>query len=73
MKLQKLADESRIPVEVSRCGKSNWDKVKDLLLRKIPKNWSGRPLAYSADDCKINFSLKNLLIGLMAQCVVDHR
>lgn len=46
VKLQELADELRIPIEVSHFppGTSKWNKIEHRMFSQISKNWRARPL-----------------------------
>ena len=46
IKLQALANELNIPIEVSHFppGTSKWNKIEHRMFSQISKNWRGRPL-----------------------------
>ena len=46
VKLQELADELNIPIEVSHFppGTSKWNKIEHRLFSQITRNWKGQPL-----------------------------
>ena len=73
VELQNLADELRIPIEVSHFppGTSKWNKVEHRLFSQITKNWRGRPLETLEMIVEL-ISSTTTSTGLKVQCAVDH-
>ena len=71
--LQKLANEIRIPIEISHFppGTSKWNKVEHRLFSQISKNWRGKPLETLEMIVEL-ISSTTTRTGLKVQCVVDH-
>ena len=73
VELQNLANELRIPIEVSHFppGTSKWNKVEHRLFSQITKNWRGRPLETLQMIVEL-ISSTTTSTGLKVQCAVDH-
>ena len=70
--LQKLANEIKIPIEISHFppGTSKWNKVEHRLFSQISKNWRGKPLETLEMIVEL-ISSTTTRTGLKVQCVVD--
>ena len=73
VELQNLANELRIPIEVSHFppGTSKWNKVEHRLFSQITKNWRGRPLETLQMIVEL-ISSTTTSTGLKVLCAVDH-
>jgi len=70
--IQKLADEIKIPIEISHFppGTSKWNKIEHRMFSQISKNWRGRPLETLAIIVNL-ISSTTTSTGLRIKCGVD--
>lgn len=70
--VQMLADELRIPIEVSHFppGTSKWNKIEHRMFSQISKNWRGRPLESLAVIVNL-ISSTTTNAGLHIECGID--
>lgn len=72
--LQRLADETRIPISVCHFppGTSKWNKIEHRLFSFISQNWKGEPLISYETIVKLIAATKTST-GLMVTCKFDKR
>ena len=72
VKLQELADELLIPIEVSHFppGTSKWNKIEHRMFSQISKNWRAKPLETLEIIVNLIASTKNNS-GLHIECGID--
>lgn len=72
VELQKLANEIKIPIEISHFppGTSKWNKVEHRLFSQISKNWRGKPLETLETIVNLIASTTTVT-GLKVMCTVD--
>lgn len=70
--LQILADEIKIPIEVSHFppGTSKWNKIEHRLFSQISKNWRGKPLETLSVIINL-ISSTTTDTGLKVKCTLD--
>jgi hypothetical protein len=72
--LQRLADETRIPISVSHFppGTSKWNKIEHRLFSFISQNWRGEPLINYETIIRLIAATKTST-GLRVACKLDKR
>ncbi|MEK7074605.1 MAG: ISAzo13 family transposase [Patescibacteria group bacterium] len=72
--LQRLADETRIPISVCHFppGTSKWNKIEHRLFSFISQNWRGEPLVNYETIVKL-ISATKTSTGLRVACKLDKR
>ena len=74
LELQKLADETRMPIKVCHYppGTSKWNKIEHRLFCHISQNWRARPLRDRAAVVEL-IAATTTKTGLEVQCALDDR
>jgi len=74
VELQKLADETGMPVKVCHYppGTSKWNKIEHRLFCHITQNWRGRPLTSRATVVEL-IAATTTKTGLKVECALDTR
>jgi len=74
VELQKLADETQLPIKVCHYppGTSKWNKIEHRLFCHITQNWRGRPLESRAAVVEL-IAATTTKTGLKVECMLDTR
>ena len=74
VQLQKLADETAIPIKVCHYppGTSKWNKIEHRLFCHITQNWRGHPLTSRAAVVEL-IAATTTKAGLKVECALDER
>ena len=72
IELQKLANEIRMPIEVSHFppGTSKWNKIEHRMFSQISKNWRAKPLE-SLEVIVNLIASTTTKTGLQIECGID--
>ena len=74
VELQKLADETQMPIKVCHYppGTSKWNKIEHRMFCHITQNWRGRPLTSRAAVVEL-IAATTTKTGLRIACALDER